>query len=330
MKFDRRPFISVIIATLNRTHYLEKCLQGMLANTYDKYEIIIVDQGKDNRTKELIDGQFSRGDRIRYLHTDTTGLSHARNLGWKKARGELIAFIDDDAVPVNGWLEAYAKVFSEIDPIPAVAGGKLEPVWEAPKPKWYPKEREFLLAIYDIGDEIKPFPDFELPIGANFAILKKILEDIGGFDDRVGFNDSRKKSMIAGEDTLIGLRAREAGYAIYYQPGAKVFHYINATKLSRRYFLRRHYWEGYTQIVVEACRSNLDTRNLSKILNWHIRNILKEGSLLFNCGFAERKNGSSRVMLHLSMIMVSIGICVKVSQLLLNKKYRVIHKKVKT
>lgn len=322
MELTERPFISVIVATLNRTHYLEKCLRAILANTYDEYEIIIIDQGKDNHTKELIDSRFSSTGRIRYMHTNTIGLSHARNLGWKNARGEIIAFIDDDAIPVSGWLEAYSEVFSVIDPTPAVVGGKITPIWEVTKPKWYPKEREFLLATYDIGDEIKPFPEFELPIGANFAVLKKIIDEFGGFDDRVGFNESRKKSMIAGEDTLIGLRAREAGHEIYYQPGAKVFHHISAKKLSKRYFLRRHLWEGVTHIVLEDCRNNLDNRKLRGILLWHIRNILKEGMLMYKSVFLGKESGPPKLMLHLSMVGVSIGICVKSAELLLNKKYR--------
>ena len=319
MELSASPFISVIIATLNRTHYLEKCIKAILANNYDDYEIIIVDQGEDNQTKKLLDSQFSANERIRYFHTHTVGLSHARNLGCENARGEIIAFIDDDANPVSGWLGSYAKAFLEIDPTPAMVGGKIEPIWEAPKPKWYPKEREFLLATYDIGDEIKTFPEFELPIGANFAVLRRIIEVFGGFDDRVGFNESRKNSMIAGEDTLIGLRAREAGYPIYYQPDAKVFHHISATKLSRRYFLRRHYWEGVTQIVLEDCRNKLDNRKLRGILLWHIRNILKEGLLMWRPAYVERESRSSKLMLHLSMIGVSIGICVKSVQLLLNK-----------
>jgi len=323
MELPERPFISVIVATLNRTYYLEKCLRAILANTYDEYEIIIIDQGNVNQTKELIHSRFSNTGRIRYMHTSTIGLSYARNLGWKNARGEIIAFIDDDAIPVSGWLKAYAEVFSEVEPTPAVVGGKIEPVWEVPKPKWYPKEREFLLATYDIGDEIKPFPELELPIGANFAALRKIIEGFGGFDDRVGFNESRKKSMIAGEDTLIGLRAREAGYEIYYQPEAKVFHHISAKKLSKRYFLRRHLWEGVTHIVLEDCRNNLDNRKLRGILLWHIRNILKEGMLMYKSVFLEKESGPPKFMLHLSMVGVSIGICIKSAELLLNKKYRV-------
>ncbi|MCK4822792.1 glycosyltransferase [bacterium] len=323
MGLAERPFISVIVATLNRIYYLQKCLRAILANAYDEYEIIVVDQGEEEQTKGLLDSQFSDTDRITYIHTDTIGLSYARNLGWKKARGEIIAFIDDDAIPVSGWLEAYARVFSEVEPTPAVAGGRIEPVWEVPKPKWYPKEREFLLATYDIGDEVKPFPEFDLPIGANFAVLRKIIEDFCGFDDRVGFDESRKKSMIAGEDTLIGLRAREAGYRIYYQPAAKVFHHISAKKLSRRYFLRRHFWEGVTQIALEECRNNTGHKRLRTIFLWHARNILKEGILIGSSVVVGRKNGPSKPMLHLSLIAVSIGICVKSAQLMLNKRYRI-------
>jgi len=317
MKFKTKPLISVVIATFNRTRYLEKCLTAMLVNTYDKYEIIIVDQGRGAQTKNLVEEQFSSSNKVRYVHTDTVGLSHARNLGWKMAKGEIIAFIDDDAIPEKMWLEAYVYVFTEIVPFPGLAGGKIEPIWEAKLPEWYPKEREFLLATYDIGDNIKLFPETALPIGANFAILRTILEDLGGFDDRIGFNESRRKSMIAGEDSLVGLRARDAGYAIMYQPDAKVYHHIGASKLTRKYFFRRHYWEGVTQIALMECQCKLNKKKLRGILYWHIYNILKEASLVCYTGLKKRQDDSPKPMLHLAMVLISFGICVKSLRLLL-------------
>ncbi len=321
MKIKTTPLISVVIATLNRTKYLEKCLTAILSNSYQKYEIIIVDQGKDDRTKFIVKERFSSKKKVKYVHTDTIGLSHARNLGWELSSGDIIAFIDDDAIPVKGWLEAYASVFTEIEPSPAIAGGKIEPMWEAEKPKWYPKEREFLLATYDIGDDIKPFPENALPIGANFAVQRTFLDAIGGFDNRVGFNDARKNSMIAGEDTLIGLRAREAGYTLIYQPNAMVYHHIGANKLTRKYFLRRHYWEGITQIALLECQCNLNQKALKDILYWHFYNILKEASRILYTSSNTNQGGSPKPMLHLAMVMVSLGISVKSLQLLFNKEY---------
>jgi len=325
MGLPPKPFISVIVATLNRTHYLEKCVKAILVNTYDEYEIIIIDQGRDDQTKELIDRQFSCMDRIRYMHTDTIGLSHARNLGWEKGRGEIIAFVDDDAIPVNGWLEAYAKAFSEIEPAPAMVGGRIEPDWEVPKPKWYPDEIKYLLGIYDIGDEIKPFSEPDLPVGANFAILRSILEKFGGFDSRVGFNKSRKKSMVAGEDSLIGLRVREAGYPIYYHPDAKVLHCIGETKLTRKYLVRRNYWEGVTYVVLKDCLDTVDDRWLLGLFFWHFKNIFNQCQFVAKYILLANKR-PAKVMLNVSQLAYSVGICWKSTLLLLSNKVKSIIK----
>lgn len=323
MKLSSNPLITVVIATYNRTSFLKKCIEGVLSSNYGNYEIIVVDQGKNDDTKNLIDRVFCNNEKIRYLHTDIVGLSHARNIGCNNAKGEIIAYIDDDAVPVRGWLEAYARVFTDIKPTPTMAGGKILPEWEIQKPGWYPDERLFLLGLYDIGNEVRPFPETDLPIGANFAMLRSVIEEIGGFDDRVGFNSGRKNSMIAGEDSLMGLQVRAKGYPIYYHPDAQVFHYISAAKLSKKYFLRRHFWEGVTFVVLEDTRNAVNRRRLQSMFRWHVKNVMREGikvcgALLF--GASSRK--SSERMLYLSKMAHSLGICSKSVELIFENNHR--------
>lgn len=320
LKIGPDPFISIVVCTFHRIDHLKKCIKGVLTNNYDKYEIIIVDQGKNDTTRDMINNEFLNESKIKYIHSSIVGLSHARNIGLRNAKGEIIVFIDDDAVPDPGWLEAYVKVFTENEPNPVMVGGKIEPAWEIAKPKWYPEERQFILGIYDIGDNIKPFPETDLPVGANFAILRSVLENFGGFDDRVGFNEERENSMIAGEDSLIGLRVRKAGYPIYYQPDAKVAHYISAEKLSRKYFLRRHFWEGKTHVILEDCRNIVNRKRLLNLSLWHCKNILKEGIKLIASLAFFMTNSSSEFMLRLSMLAYSAGVCLKSIEMIFEKK----------
>jgi GT2 family glycosyltransferase len=267
-------FVSVVIATFNRSNYLDNCLEKLLSNPYDNFEIIVVGQGTDDSTRRLISTKYAdRADKLRYIHTDTVGLSHARNIGWKHALGEIIAFVDDDALVVPGWVEAYARIFSETEPSPGVVGGRIVPSWEIQCPHWFPKEREFLLGTYDIGNEIQEFPDSDLPVGANFAILRSAIEEVGKFDEMVGFSLGRAHGMIAGEESLLALRAKEAGYKIYYQPEAKVFHHISAKKLTKRYFLRRHFWEGVTTLVIQYLLGTVDLNNLLSVIRSQVRAI---------------------------------------------------------
>ena len=320
MDLSGEPFISVVIATCNRSSSLSKCLKGILANQYRHYEIIIIDQSHNNKTMELINEEFSINEKIGYFRSEIIGLSHARNLGINNAKGEIIVFIDDDAEPVQGWLGAYARVFTDVKPTPAMAGGRIEPLWETRRPNWYPAEREFLLGVYDIGGGIRPFPGEDLPIGANFAVLRWAVERLGGFDERLGFDMKRKHSMMAGEDSLMAIRMKEVGYAIYYQPEAKVYHHISGGKLTRKYFLKRHVWEGMTHIAIEKYKGSITVQRLMDVLGWHSKKLWETGIEMVGDFLFARGDGSSKTMLKYSKLAYSLGVCIESLHLLLEEK----------
>ena len=320
MNLSTTHYISVVVATFHRTDYLAKCLKAILGNSYNNYEIIIVDQGIDNKTKKLVDEQFINNGKIKYIHTDTIGLSHARNIGCENAKGEIIAFIDDDAVAAKGWLRAYANAFTEIKPTPGIVGGKLLPQWEIPFPSWYPEERIYLLAIYDIGDEPREYPEGHLPPGANFAITRYVIEKIGGFDRRLGFDEKRNNPLIAGEDSLLAHKAMEEGYSLYYFPEARVNHYIARYKLTKKYFLKRNFSEGITIVNIKDCQSRLSKVQLKNIFIWHFKSIFEKIYALVKTFYKTNSNTPSRRMLYLSLLSLSLGVCVESVKLLLKKR----------
>jgi glycosyltransferase involved in cell wall biosynthesis len=90
---SRLPLVSVIIPTYNMARFVSEAVRSVLEQTYPKYEVIVVDDGSTDATKDELD-KF--GDQIRYLHQDNRGPSAARNLGIKIARGEYICFLDSD------------------------------------------------------------------------------------------------------------------------------------------------------------------------------------------------------------------------------------------
>jgi len=319
LPMDKSPYISVVICTFKRPLFLKKCIQSLLDNTFKDYEIIIVGQGPDETPRIVINEYFKDSPQIRYVHTESVGLSHARNTGCNNANGEIIAFIDDDAVASPRWLEGYAEIFKNLTPVPAMVGGRIEPDWKVQRPKWYPEERQFLLGIYNIGDTIQPFPETDLPIGANFAILKSVLEEIGGFDTRVGFDNSRKNPMIAGEDSLLALKVRDAGYSIYYQPKASILHHISSEKISRKYFLKRHFWEGVTHIVLEDCKGLATPKRMWGVFMWHINKIIRLGIEFVIVCFSYKKNSAAKRMLKLSEVAYSLGVSAKALELMLRR-----------
>jgi glycosyltransferase involved in cell wall biosynthesis len=90
---NKMPYVSVIIPTYNRASYVTEAINSVLAQTYTDYEVIIVDDGSTDRTREVI-AHFR--DLIRYIYQDNQGLAAARNTGIKAARGKWIAFLDSD------------------------------------------------------------------------------------------------------------------------------------------------------------------------------------------------------------------------------------------
>jgi len=167
------------------------------------------------------------------------GVAYARNTAFKKAKGEYVAYMDDDAVADTRWLESILKAFESIEPKPKAIAGKIILVLDKPIPKWWPKEFEILLGAYDIGD-IGKWSDYL--IGSNMAFRKECLESIGGFDNNLG---RKGKSLESHEETALCERILKDGY-IYYEPRAEVRHYVHPERLSKWWLIKRMWGDGYS------------------------------------------------------------------------------------
>lgn len=99
--------------------------------------------------------------------------------------------------------------------------------------------------------------------------------EVGLFDERLGYSYSRRRSMIGGEDSLLAQRIRKANYPIYYQPAARAWHKISKTKLTKRYFLKRNYWDGVTLMAVLYLSGSITRRDSWPIIIWHAREVLR-------------------------------------------------------
>jgi glucosyl-dolichyl phosphate glucuronosyltransferase len=239
--------ISVIIPTCFREELLIDCVASILSQAYPCFEVIVIDQAPEPLLRATLEARFGGDRRIRYIHAVSAGAARARNIGIQQAAGKIVAFIDDDAVAERGWLAGVSLAFACQDP-PALMAGRILPLWEGERPAWYPREREFLLGLYDIGDTPKPLPAGDLPIGANMAGLREAILDHGGFEESLGPNYFRKHKLVTGEETILGQRIRASGLAVIYEPRATVTHRISRRKLDRYYFLRRNFWEGFVVI----------------------------------------------------------------------------------
>lgn len=211
------------------------------------YEIIIVDNALIPSAKESIN-KFMEMQNLRYIHEPILGLSQARNSGWKNATGEYVAYLDDDAIASEDWLRNILEAFEEIDIKLGCVGGKIEPIWQVPKPRWLNKELEVFLTILGYSNNPKILYERHNLFGTNMAFPKKVLKDIGGFNTYLG---TKGKSLISGEEALSQEKIRRLGYEVRYDLKISVKYHILKSRLDKKWFIKRVFYEGVSNALIE-------------------------------------------------------------------------------
>lgn len=106
-----RPKISVVIPVYNVKDFLTECVESVLVQTFENFEILLIDDGSTDGSKKLIDELIKKDERIRVFHKENGGLSSARNVGIRKSEGEFLAFVDsDDSVKPSFLKELYESI----------------------------------------------------------------------------------------------------------------------------------------------------------------------------------------------------------------------------
>jgi GT2 family glycosyltransferase len=195
------------------------------------------------------------------------GLAHARNTGISRARGALVAFIDDDAEASRDWLKRMLECFRDVQPQPWGIGGMVVPIYDSPKPQWFKDEYE----TDTWGDRRRFLTRRETFSGNNMAFVKKVIEASGGFELGAGMRGDR---LSLGEETALLERIwRQRGEGrFYYCPEAVVFHRIGPHKMTVSYHLKRYFVAGQVWPVTHPPsapdRVRRSIRSAASVL-WH-------------------------------------------------------------
>jgi len=243
--------ISAIVCTRNQTDYLQKSLASFVAQTLpkEKFEVIVVDNGSTDSTKEVVQGFLSRCESFRYIYEPIVGLSQARNTGWRNACGEYIAYLDTDSIASPEWLERILERFKTLKPQPASVGGRIMPIWEAERPEWLTKELETYVGIIDWADKLLCLRNSPLYLaGSNVSFQKQVLEEGKGFNTSLGRKGSR---LLSNEEILLQRHMEKRGQAIWYDPEIFVQHHIKAECLRKRWFYKRLFWQGISDAILD-------------------------------------------------------------------------------
>lgn len=230
--------ISVVIATRNRQALLGLTLGALSAQTWPAgaVEIIVADNGSTDSTRSTVAAVIERrlGPPVRYVFVPEPGKSVAVNRALAAATGDLIAFTDDDVCPEPEWLANLAAAFDETGA--EFVAGRVHPVWECPPPAWLSPAVYGVIAVPDNGAHRKPIESAAadvVPIGANMAVRRSVIDRIGGLREDLG---KLEGTLRTGEDHEFFLRMLEAGCRGVYEPSAVVHHRVGAERLDRGYF----------------------------------------------------------------------------------------------
>lgn len=267
------PQISAIICTHNRDTYLGAAIDSLLAQFAAGFEVVVVDNNSSDRTREVVEQRLS-DPRLKYVFEPVLGLSVARNTGAKESRGEILAYLDDDAVACDRWLQILYSAYENNSKI-AIAGGKVTLLWPQgiQQPRWLSPGLAANLGAYDLGDSIVYIEQPGLtPRGLNYSIRRSFLNEIGGFDPNLG---RVGKNLLSNEELQMTELALQRGWQVAYLPDALVAHNVAPERLNRSWFLNRGWWQGISECYREQLAGKAGIGQLQRGSERFVRGLYK-------------------------------------------------------
>ncbi len=247
---------SIVIATYKRAADLRDTLASLARLQPDgPWEVIVVDNNSPDDTRQVVESAMPGFPvPLRYLFEVEQGRSPALNAGIRAAQGAIIATTDDDVRVPPDWLDRAAEGLDRLRC--DYVGGKVLPLWGAPRPAWIPNhggKQWAVIALLDYGPEPVEFGT-RVPLGVNMAFRREAFERAGLLDPKTG----RRAGTLLGQEVREWcIRARQAGVRGFYIPEMVLEHIIPADRLCKRYFRRWFFWRGISRALLYE-RSGLD------------------------------------------------------------------------
>ncbi len=239
------PSISAIITafTFDRLSSIAETIDSLHNQTVAPAEIILV----IDYQPELLEECGKRWPDVRVVpNHEERGSCGGRNTGVAESKGEVVAFLDDDAVPGHDWIERMGAAYA--DPRVLGVGGGVRPRWLEERPSWFPPEFDWIVGCAHSGMPKQPTPVRNV-IAANMSIRRDAMLEVGGL--RQEFSRI-EKNAAGGEETdlCIRLTDRWPEGVILFNPEAAVEHLVPAERGELRYYISRCFAEGRSKAVL--------------------------------------------------------------------------------
>lgn len=246
--------ISIIVPcyTMERLRDVTELLDSVQAQTYSNIETLIVAE----RSPELDSSIRSYVAEKGYLNVQVLynqaewGSYSSRNLGIEQAQGDILAFIDDDALLLPNWAEETAKSYAEDDSVIGLTGPIL-PLWQHDSMAWFPKELYWIFSCtyWDWTEKTEVRNGY----GTNISFRREAFDACGLFKSSLEVNEPGKSDWQrpGAKETEFSLRVtQKTGKRIVYNPNIRVRHKVYRYRLSTGFIARRAYWEGYAKALL--------------------------------------------------------------------------------
>jgi GT2 family glycosyltransferase len=251
------PFVSIIVPTHERPERIPACLHALLALDYPHYEIIVVDNAPEtDATAKFMRENYHNDPRVRFVCEERAGVSWARNRGIQLAKGEILAFADDDVIVDRYWLAELVKAFQITPNVGCVTGLILSAELETPAQILFEKHDEesgyndqWRFNQHIFTKQKRHVHLYKIALfgaGASMAFRADLLRNIGGFDPALG----TQGLVQSGEDIAAYFKILMQGHDVVYEPASLVYH-KNRREYAALYQQIYHYGIGATAYLTK-------------------------------------------------------------------------------
>ena len=242
--------VSVVLCTYAEDMYehFREAADSILSQSYESVELVVIIDGTEAVYEQAVADYGMEENVVIECNDENIGLLESRNRGANVASGDVVAFIDDDAVADDRWIEQIVRAYEDKEAI--AVGGKMTPLWVADKPSFLPEEFYWLVGVTHRGFA-EESGEVRNTFGSNISFRADVFADLGGFDTN---NEGRKgdKNLQGGETELCARLHEQYDRGVWYEPEAEVGHKIFEYRTDFRWLVDRAFWQGYSKRAMET------------------------------------------------------------------------------
>ena len=259
------PLVTVVVCTRDRPANVMVALGGLAAMRHRPFEVVVVDNAPSSgATKDAVLREFGGDRRFRYVREPRPGLSCARNRGLEEATADIVAFTDDDVRVDPWWLNGIVRGFRVAPDVACVTGliataeiDNAAQLYFHLREGWGASCERRVFDLTENRDEspLYPYCAGVFGVGANFAVSRAVLKEVGGFNEALGAGTPSG----GGEDLNMFMRIVLAGHRLVYEPSAVVSH-VHRTDLAELSRQMRAYGSGCTAALTAIIMADARAR----------------------------------------------------------------------